>query len=513
MPAGHVAAVGQMKPQLIDAVEMQGRGAAGVVCVPGHGQSGEEFVYLRIFMRQPVSENTIAAVRGYKPVGGCSADINRNVAVCVTAPRKFWSIHGHLVWRRSHRHRVAQNRMAALCGICSDVVGKPRFVLPAVCSGMCRSSVYYEIVSSTSGNQRMPAGATAIDMLSRVPAAVQRRRMKAAGSRVTIYFFVLLLVLRASESGVFAMRHVFQWVGVLAVCWGVVPLPVAADVLPGDFYQMGHYAVDVRTIVRGIAPVRLAVYSPQDPGCYPLIVFLHGFTGAADAYQTILQHVASHGFIVVAPQMYRPGCMVCAPPPALEALRGVHVLRWIQCHLGRFITAQPDARCVGLAGHSRGGQIACRIAARVGDDAQALAGVDPVDAIEQFGQHRITTAPLPLQIPTLYLGTGLGPVLPDNATFPLACAPLELGHEAFYLASPAPCLHAVAVEYGHVDMVDEEDFTADACPGGPDRDAMRRFTAGALAAFFSGVLQDNPAAWSLFDAPDQAPVVCVAETK
>jgi hypothetical protein len=54
-------------------------------------------------------------------------------------------------------------------------------------------------------------------------------------------------------------------------------------------------------------------------------------------------------------------------------------------------------------------------------------------------------------------------------------------------------------------MVDEEDFS-EFCPGGPDRDGMRALTGGTLAAFFSGILQDNQSALSVLSNPGSAPV-------
>ena len=43
-----------------------------------------------------------------------------------------------------------------------------------------------------------------------------------------------------------------------------------------------------------------AVY-PDAPGAFPLIVFSHGFASDSDAYDPMLEHWASHGFVVVAP--------------------------------------------------------------------------------------------------------------------------------------------------------------------------------------------------------------------
>ena len=48
------------------------------------------------------------------------------------------------------------------------------------------------------------------------------------------------------------------------------------------------------------------IYYPQNIGVYPLVMFFHGFMLDTDFYEDSLKKLASHGFIVVAPQMYAP---------------------------------------------------------------------------------------------------------------------------------------------------------------------------------------------------------------
>lgn len=287
----------------------------------------------------------------------------------------------------------------------------------------------------------------------------------------------------------------------------------AANTEPQDFYLPGALGVVRTEITAPAAPVNLDVYVPADDGRYPVVVFFHGFTASRRYYETILEHVAGHGFVVVAPQMYRPDCYGCAPLPAMEALRGLRLLIWVQRNLSEHVSAKVKTQSIGLAGQSRGGQIVFRIALRTGSTVCAAALIDPVDGLAMFGQTRITRRNRTLTIPALVLGTGLGPRMPDNATFPLPCAPPDIGHEAFYAACAGPAWHAIALDYGHTDMLDEEDFTPGVCPGGPDRDAMRAFTAGMMAAFFSLILQENDSAAAVLDDPALAPIACTLEQK
>jgi len=271
-----------------------------------------------------------------------------------------------------------------------------------------------------------------------------------------------------------------------------------------DFYDQGPFPVQVIYVPDISAPVTLDIYTPSDSDTYPVIIFQHGFTGSIKNYETISTYLASHGFVVVLPQMYPPGDSGSAPTLEEEADLGVQIISWIEGNINSHIPVVADTSLLGLAGHSRGGQIAYRMA--LDDDTtgkvKALAGVDPVDGIEMFGQTLAVTGPLTFDIPTYILGTGLGPIVVDDF---LACAPEEVGPLHFYCNSPNPTWLVMATTHGHADMIDEEDFE-EFCPGGPDRDGMRALTGGTLAAFFSGILQGNESALSVLSDSGSAPV-------
>jgi chlorophyllase len=50
-------------------------------------------------------------------------------------------------------------------------------------------------------------------------------------------------------------------------------------------------------------PKPLLIAAPSDAGQYPVVVFLHGYLANNYFYSQLLQHVASHGFIVIGPQV------------------------------------------------------------------------------------------------------------------------------------------------------------------------------------------------------------------
>ena len=291
----------------------------------------------------------------------------------------------------------------------------------------------------------------------------------------------------------------------------------------GNFYKPGKLAVQVISLAANEQlgnPVPMDIYAPEGPFRYPVIIFQHGFTGSIKGYETIFNHIASHGFVVVAPQMYPPGGGMggAYPTPEEEAALGVQIISWVQQNIKDIVPVNADATLLGLSGHSRGGQIAYRMALQVPEKVTALSGVDPVDGLVIFGQELAITGPLTFDIPTYILGTGLGPVPPPDTQFDLSCAPADIGYQHFYDNNPSPSWLAVATEYGHADMIDESDLCENGvcdtfCPGGPDRDAMRSFTAGTLAAFFSGTLQKNHQALSVLTDPGDAPLASIMTIK
>lgn len=55
-------------------------------------------------------------------------------------------------------------------------------------------------------------------------------------------------------------------------------------------------------------PKPLLIVTPTTSGQYPVILFLHGFYLRTSFYSQLLEHISSHGYIVVAPQVFRIIC-------------------------------------------------------------------------------------------------------------------------------------------------------------------------------------------------------------
>lgn len=281
----------------------------------------------------------------------------------------------------------------------------------------------------------------------------------------------------------------------------------------GSPFDTGGLAVRTARVTRceGGAPFDMLVHAPEEPGSYAVVVFQHGFMAHNSAYSEILVHLAGHGFVVVAPQMYEPGIgpLFGRPTAAEEAEWAATVLDWLPGNLDSITGVHACTDRLGLAGHSRGGKVAWLVLCADSSRAKAVAGVDPVDGTggPLGGQDRVVRGPFGFPFPSLVIGTGLGG----------ACAPAGDNHVQFYEASAPPAWHVVAPNAGHADMLDPDALnlvaTTGVCTIGADPAGMRRLTGGLLAAFFRGCLQGDSGALAYLTDTSLMPIETVVEAK
>lgn len=261
------------------------------------------------------------------------------------------------------------------------------------------------------------------------------------------------------------------------------------------------------------APRALAIHAPAEDARYPVVVLDHGFLLANAYYEQLLDHLASHGFVVVAPQMYEAGTMPLFKPSfEEEARRLVEVLAWLPDNLSAIAGVHADTDRVGLAGHSRGGSIVWRVLQADPSAALAVAGIDPVRGENVFPDPSdVPPEPYDFNRPALILGAGLA----SAGAFP--CAPVGRNYEVFYAGTSGPAWQVVAPDMGHLDMLDDDlsdcQITCFVCAWGADRDGARRLVAGQLTALFRLVLQGDAAAEALLLDAESAPIPVVISAR
>lgn len=269
-----------------------------------------------------------------------------------------------------------------------------------------------------------------------------------------------------------------------------------------------------------LPPKPLLLGVPEEEGEYPVVLVFHGFLLRNHHYSQLLQHVASHGFIVIAPQMYN----VCGADASQEIADAAAIVDWLPGRLTQLFPeplsyVRPNFDKLALVGHSRGAKVAFGLAlglSKTSLNVCAIAGLDPVDGrdvghlttppILRFSKHSFE-----LQLPILIVGAGLGSQR-RNALFP-PCAPDGVNHRAFFFECSAPAFYFVAPEHGHMDFLDDRPqgfrgkLSHCPCKNGTARAPMRRFAGGLLVAFLQAAMfSDTASLQHLLENPSRSPV-------
>ncbi|RDX60446.1 Chlorophyllase-1, partial [Mucuna pruriens] len=296
------------------------------------------------------------------------------------------------------------------------------------------------------------------------------------------------------------------------------PVLATTDVFVKGDIHWKQFSTDTSTSSSS-PPKPLRIFTPTLPGAYPVILFCHGFCLRSIYYSKLLGHIVSHGFILVAPQLFSNGMPVFE---ADEMKWAGKVVDWLAEGLQALLPENVKAKLekVVLSGHSKGGKTAFAVAlgyAKTNLKFSALVSIDPVAGISKFCRThpRILTGEprsFNLNIPVAVIGTGLGPEK-VNFLYP-PCAPDGENYKEFFSECKPPCANFVATKYGHMDVLDDETpgvlgtiLSKCMCKNGPGpRDLIRRTVGGLVVAFLRAQLNDQ---WKDFDAiladPNLAP--------
>ncbi|KAK3193721.1 hypothetical protein Dsin_025031 [Dipteronia sinensis] len=295
------------------------------------------------------------------------------------------------------------------------------------------------------------------------------------------------------------------------------PNESAAELL---VFNLGSHTTTVETSNKSSPPKPMFIVSPIEQGSYPVILFFPDTCISNNAYSQLFQHISSHGFIVVSPQLYS-----CMPPCGNNEVDfAAQVTNWLPKGLKSNLpeNVEADLNKLVLSGHSRGGTIAFALSLGYAcktrlDQFSALVAVDPVGGTTkctELNPSILSNNPFNLSFPVTVIGTGLGGV--TKCIIP--CAPESANHEKFYERSKAPKAHFVTKEYGHMVVLDDSSsnlrsWVMSKCmcaKGKGPREAMRRTVGGIAVAFlkdlFSGNLK-NGVFMKIVQDPSVAPAV------
>lgn len=243
-----------------------------------------------------------------------------------------------------------------------------------------------------------------------------------------------------------------------------------------------------------LVPTR--VHAPVKDGALPVLLFSHGFAIRPDQYHDTLNHLASWGFVVVAPR-WDSGFPSSRTHVGL-AEDAIAAIDWLfQNDLPIDGTEEPSL--LAAVGHSRGGKQSIH-AATLEDRIVATFSFDPVDSAPPLGTFdeadypSVTPELMPgLTVPSAVLGMGYGG---EAGVGSIACAPVEDNYRSYFDAMPAGALELVLPTSGHNDLLDEcaegssGGFCA-LCAPGDDPGSTRRLGAGFAVAFLSAQLGDG----------------------
>lgn len=148
--------------------------------------------------------------------------------------------------------------------------------------------------------------------------------------------------------------------------------------------RRGPHGVDTGDL--GFTGTPGAVFVPRDvPSPAPLIGFAHDWTKGPAHYEDTLKHLASWGFVVVAPSTDH------SPRPHHQHFAdnlSAAIEDVLSATLGRG-RVRADPRRIGLAGHGLGGGVAALLAAQR-TDIDTVAMVFPTETIPSAAQRAVT---------------------------------------------------------------------------------------------------------------------------
>ncbi len=287
----------------------------------------------------------------------------------------------------------------------------------------------------------------------------------------------------------------------------------AADKGVGRYNADGPYAVAtaVLTVPSPIGAFATTAYIPKDLRLHPVVIFSSGFMQSGGAYAPYARRLASWGIIAfvqddpLVAYAPRPVFSEEASPndnPATAEMVVKAVSYQASAWLAKIdadgtspLRGMIDASRVGLAGHSRGAQIALLAAEASPGQVKGVFGLDPVDM--SFGAPKAGAQLASIGIPVAFIG---------ETVDKFSCAPAWFNYQALYDAAASPAVAITARDADHTMFQDPAicHFCELCAKGTANPSVVLGYSVRYLTAFFARELLGDASVGPAFEGAGAA---------
>ncbi len=249
------------------------------------------------------------------------------------------------------------------------------------------------------------------------------------------------------------------------------------------------------------APAPLYVFAPRQAAHYKVVFFMHALALSPVQYRGFLRHIASHGFVVVAPELAEPTApLIISTPASVDAELVEQVVEWSSSTLPGHLGSTLDTSGMAISGHSRGGKIAWMLAKSARFPWHGVAVFDPVNStLFPVGNGESALGGGGLDLPAVVIGAGRTDVCAVGQSRP------------FFNDTVGAAWYAVATAHAHFDILDAYDGTV--CVQAPEPERMMQLAAGLFVSLFRHALFDDPTARQYLEDPAVAPTAITLEVR
>ena len=268
---------------------------------------------------------------------------------------------------------------------------------------------------------------------------------------------------------------------------------------PGPYGSDGPYTVTTATfqVTSPTDTFTTTAYIPGNAGADPVVILSSGFEQRGAAYAPYASRLASWGVITFLRD--DPGALSSLTAVNLAADVGYMATTWLattNSDASSALRGKVDASKIGLAGHSRGGQVAL-LAGEGGAKGliQGVFGLDPVDTATNGVEARATLSTI--GVPLAFIGETTDST---GGVAGMPCAPAADNYLVLFQAAASPVVAITAVNADHTMFEDPASCTfCTLCTAGTASQPLVLATAVRyLTAFFARQLLGDSSVGATF---------------